>query len=91
MDRRLELAGGQRRQLVGLMMAWLACKCDTRADHEKMKQDLAKASRFQERADGRACLEAMAALDTDQGRQARQVLDLERGPSDHVEEPLTVR
>ncbi len=74
MDRALQ-AGGKRRALVGLLVAWASCPCDSKEDHDRSKKDLCGEAVQPVRQEGRELLAATAAHDDARGRLAREIVD----------------
>ena len=76
MDRALQ-AGGKRRALVGLLVAWASCPCDSKEDRDRLKKDLCAEAFQPVRQGGRELLAATAAHDDARGRLARGIVDEE--------------
>ena len=83
------LLDGRPRKIVGALMAWLSCPCDTKADHDRLKGEVVKLPYLTERRSGRELLVAMAGQDTPEGALAKEILE-EDGGVDCVE-PDTAR
>eukprot|EP00959_Pyramimonas_sp_CCMP1952_P454873 9470648-Pyramimonas_sp.AAC.1 len=91
MDRRLKLEDGRRRFCLGHLMAWLARPCGDKPAHDALKAELGKAAHRAERISGRNDLEAISLEDSENGRLAKQLIDMEREEGGFAGEPVAIR